>query len=183
MFAGVLLAYLVGSLWYSWMLKRIAMVDVLTLAGLYTVRVVAGGEAIVVQPSFWLLAFSMFMFLSVAVAKRYTELQAARAAGLTTASGRGYTTDDLPLLLAAGIAAGFISVLVMALYVNVGSERLYRHPQALWLVCPLMLYWVCRIWLKAHRRELHDDPVVFALRDRPSLLVAALCAVLILVAT
>jgi 4-hydroxybenzoate polyprenyltransferase len=182
LFVGVLLVYLASTFWYSWVLKRIAMVDVLALAGLYTVRVLAGDAAIMVAPSFWLLAFSMFMFLNLAVVKRYTELQAALEAGDSTARGRGYTTDDLPLLLSSGTSSAFISVLVLALYVNDGSEALYRYPQALWLLCPLMLYWICRVWRKAHRGELHDDPVVFALRDRPSLLVVCLCATLMVIA-
>jgi 4-hydroxybenzoate polyprenyltransferase len=183
MFVGVLLLYLVGTFWYSWHLKRVAMVDVLTLAGLYTVRVIAGGAAIDVAPSFWLLAFSMFMFLSLALVKRYTELHSALGQGKSAASGRGYTTDDLTLLLSCGTSSAFISVMVLALYVNEGSETLYRYPQALWLLCPLMLYWVCRVWLKTYRGELHDDPVVFALRDRPSLLVVCLCGALVVAAT
>ncbi len=183
LFVGVLLLYLVGTFWYSWHLKRVAMVDVLTLAGLYTVRVIAGGAAIAVAPSFWLLAFSMFMFLSLALVKRYTELHSALGQGQSAARGRGYTTDDLTLLLSCGTSSAFISVMVLALYVNEGSEVLYRYPQALWLLCPLMLYWVCRVWLKTYRGELHDDPVVFALRDRPSLLVVCLCGVLVIATT
>ena len=182
-FVAVLCLYVATTFWYSWVLKRIAMVDVLTLAALYTIRVIAGGAAVAVEPSFWLLAFSMFMFLSLGLVKRYTELRAALNSNLVDASGRGYTTDDLPLLVSCGTSAGFISVLVMALYVNGGTEQLYKHPKALWLLCPLMLYWVCRVWRKAHRGELHDDPVVFAISDRPSWLVVCLCAVLILIAT
>jgi len=182
-FVAVLCLYIAVTFWYSWLLKRIAMVDVLTLAGLYTIRVIAGGAAIAVEASFWLLAFSMFMFLSLGMVKRYTELRAALNANLFEASGRGYTTDDLVLLLSCGTSAGFISVLVMALYINGGTQHLYRHPQALWMLCPLMLYWVCRVWRKAHRGELHDDPVVFAISDRPSLLVVCLCVILIVVAT
>ena len=181
-FAAMLLGYLAITSWYSFHLKRIAMVDVLTLAGLYTVRVLAGGAAIAVDPSFWLLAFSMFMFLSLALVKRYTELRRALQAGEFVAAGRGYTTDDLALLLSCGTSAGLISVLVLALYVDVGTEQLYRRPQALWLLCPLMLYWVLRVWRKAHREELHHDPVVFAMRDKPSLAVAALCMILIVAA-
>ncbi|MEP7311777.1 MAG: UbiA family prenyltransferase [Pseudomonadota bacterium] len=182
-FLASLLLYLAITFWYSWALKRIAMVDVLTLAALYTIRVIAGSAAIAVEPSFWLLAFSMFMFLSLALVKRYTELHAAFSAGRVEASGRGYTTADLALLLSCGTSSGFISVLVLALYVNSGSESLYRYPQALWLLCPLMLYWICRVWLKTHRGQLHDDPVVFAIKDRPSLATAVLCVTLVLLAT
>lgn len=177
-FGGVLLAYLVGTFWYSWTLKRIAMVDVLALAGLYTVRVVAGAAAIGVAPSFWLLAYSMFLFLSLALVKRYCELKVNLEAGKTGAAGRGYNTDDLPLLLSAGTSAGLISVLVLALYVHDASEGLYSRPYLLWLICPLLLYWVVRVWRKAHRGELEHDPVVFALRDRPSLAVFAACVIL-----
>ncbi len=182
MFVAILLLYLVGTIWYSWTLKRIAMVDVLTLAGLYTIRVIAGSAAINVEPSFWLLAFSMFMFLSLALVKRYTELRAVFVSGRAEATGRGYTTEDLSLLLSYGSAAGLISVLVLALYVNEGTENLYQYPKILWLLCPLMLYWISRVWRKTHRGELHDDPVVFAIKDRPSLLVVSLCIVLVFLA-
>lgn len=181
-FLGVLMLYLAGTLWYSFALKKIAMVDVLSLAGLYTVRVLAGGAAVAVIPSFWLLGFSMFIFFSLATAKRYTELRSALALQRTSAMGRGYTTDDLPLLLSCGTSAGFIAVLVLALYMNLAAEVLYRHPQALWLVCPLMLYWICRVWRKTHHGELHDDPVVFAIKDPPSLAVLCMCGLLVWVA-
>ena len=183
LFVAILVLYLVGTLWYSLSLKRMAMVDVLTLAGLYTVRVIAGGAAIAVIPSFWLLAFSVFLFLSLAMAKRHTELRSLLSTGRSMAAGRGYTVDDLPLLLACGTSAAFVSVLVLAFYINVGANELYRYPQALWLLCPLLLYWICRVWLKAHRGELHDDPIVFALKDRPSLAVACLCGLLVWVAS
>jgi 4-hydroxybenzoate polyprenyltransferase len=177
-FSVALLVYLAATLLYSFKLKRIAMVDALSLAGLYTVRVIAGGAAIAIMPTFWLLAFSMFVFLSLAMVKRYTELRSVLATGKSVAAGRGYTTDDLPLLLACGISSGFLSVLVLALYINVGANDLYRDPHSLWLLCPLLLYWVCRVWQKTHRGELHDDPVVFALRDKPSLFVAVSAGVL-----
>ena len=182
-FTIVLLFYLVTTLWYSFVLKRIAMVDALSLAGLYTVRVIAGGAAVAVMPSFWMLAFSMFIFLSLAMVKRYTELRSVLIAGRSVAAGRGYTTDDLPLMLSCGISSGFVCVLVLALYINVGASQLYRDPRALWLTCPLLLYWVCRVWRKTSRGELHDDPVVFALRDKPSIIVGVLCAVLMWLAT
>jgi 4-hydroxybenzoate polyprenyltransferase len=175
----VLLIYLVGTLWYSFALKRIPMVDVLTLAGLYTVRVIAGGAAIAIDPSFWLLAFSLFLFLSLAIVKRYTELRSILSSGGLAAAGRGYTTDDLPLLLSFGTSAGLVSVLVLALYINSGAASLYRSPQLLWLLCPIALYWISRIWRKAYRGELHEDPVVFAVSDKPSLVVGCISAVLI----
>ena len=174
-----LLVYLVTTLWYSKVLKRIAMVDVLTLAGLYTLRLIAGAAAVAVVPSFWLLAFSMFLFLGLAIIKRYTELRAVLHAGNKSAAGRGYTTDDLPLLLSCGTATSFVSILVLALYVNDGSAGMYRHPEVLWLLCPPVLYWILRVWRKTFRGELHDDPVVFALRDWPSLAVGAISALIL----
>jgi 4-hydroxybenzoate polyprenyltransferase len=176
----MLLLYLAGTLWYSFVLKRIGMVDVLALAGLYTVRLLAGGVAIAVVPSFWLLAFSMFMFLNLAIVKRYVELRSLLTAGESVAPGRGYETGDLSLLLSCGTSAGLMSALVFALYINSSATAtLYRHGGVLWLMCPLLLYWVLRVWRKAHRNELHDDPVVFALTDRPSLLVGFSCVVLL----
>jgi 4-hydroxybenzoate polyprenyltransferase/phosphoserine phosphatase len=179
LFVLVLLTYVIWTLWYSLMLKRIAMVDVLSLAGLYTVRVIAGGAAVLIVPSFWLLAFSMFLFLSLAMAKRYTELRAALSSGKLEAAGRGYLTDDLSLLLSFGASSGLMSVLVLALYMNGGTGQLYRHPEALWMLCPMLLYWICRIWRKAYRGELHHDPVVFAVQDRPSLAVGCVCVALV----
>jgi 4-hydroxybenzoate polyprenyltransferase/phosphoserine phosphatase len=181
-YAASLAIYLAGTLWYSIALKRIAMVDVLALAGLYTMRVLAGGVATDIIPSFWLLAFSMFMFLNLAIVKRYVELRSLLSGGQAVAIGRGYNTDDLSLLLSCGASAGFTSVLVLALYINGGMPASYRYPQALWLLCPLLLYWILRVWRKAHRDELHDDPVVFALTDKPSLFVAFLGFVLFWIA-
>lgn len=167
-------AYVVATLWYSLSLKSRAMVDVFLLAGLYTLRLLAGAAAIGVAPSFWLLAFSMFLFFSLAMVKRYTELRARLRAGSVHAPGRGYTTDDLPLLLVFGAGGGLLAVLVLALYIDIGAPAIYPAPHFLWLTCPLLLYWVGRVWLKAHRGTMHDDPVVFALGDRPSLGVLAL---------
>lgn len=178
LFAPVLLLYLATSLWYSMALKRIAMVDVLALAGLYSVRIVAGGVAVAVTPSFWLLAFSVFLFLSLAAAKRYAELHAASHAGRTDAPGRGYTTADLPLLQSSGLASGYLSVLVLALYVNSSAAEIYARPHIMWLLCPVLLYWMNRVWLKTTRGQMHHDPVVFALTDRPSWIAFAIGAVL-----
>jgi 4-hydroxybenzoate polyprenyltransferase len=178
-FGLLLTVYLIVTVWYSKALKRVAMVDVLTLAGLYTLRIIAGAAAVTVMPSFWLLAFSMFLFLGLAIVKRYTELRAVLQAGNQTAAGRGYTIEDLPLLLACGASTSFVSVLVLALYVNDGSAAMYRHPELLWLMCPPVLYWILRVWRKTYRGELHDDPVVFAIRDWPSLAVGGICTLLL----
>jgi 4-hydroxybenzoate polyprenyltransferase len=178
-----LTGYIIATVWYSRSLKRIPMVDVLTLAALYAVRVIAGSAATNLMPTFWLLAFTMFLFLSLAVAKRYSELKLLMSSGRRETAGRGYTTEDVPLLQSCGLSSGYISVLVMALYVNSDvAERAYAHPKFLWLLCPLLLYWVTRVWIKTSRGQMDADPVVFALRDRPSLMVAALALVLILAA-
>lgn len=182
-FVAVLAGYFVITCGYSLGLKRVPVVDVMLLAGLYTVRVVAGAAAISILPSFWLLAFSMFIFLSLALVKRYTELDGLRSGGELTANGRGWHVDDLPLVQALGVSAGLMCVLVLALYIDsVSAQRLYATPELLWLVCPLLLYWVSRLWLKTHRGEVHDDPVVFALRDRVSLGIGAITAVVVVLA-
>ena len=178
-FLLILGLYLVTSLAYSLYLKRILLVDVVVLAGLYTIRIIAGGTAVSITPSFWLLAFSMFLFLSLAMVKRYSELLEMEE-GRSYIPGRGYMRADLETLGALGASGGYLAVLVLALYVN--SEEVsatYRHPEAIWLVCPLLLYWVSRVWVVAGRGRMHDDPLVFALKDRVTLM-AGLLAVLIL---
>ena len=182
-FALALLAYCVMTLAYSFKLKRIVMIDVVMLAALYTVRIVAGAVAIDQPLSFWLLAFSMFIFLSLALLKRYTELNSVRSSGKEKAAGRGYGTADLPLLQSLGAAAGYISVMVLALYINSPeSLKLYTRPQVLWLLCPLLLYWISRAWVIAHRGHMHDDPVVFAATDRGSQIIVLLFVVVALAA-
>jgi 4-hydroxybenzoate polyprenyltransferase/phosphoserine phosphatase len=172
-FAGVLMGYYVLTWAYSVRLKRAALVDVMTLAALYTVRIIAGAAATLIAPSFWLLAFSMFIFISLGCVKRYTELNDATPASMTGKQhGRGYWKSDLPLLLSLGTSSGYCTALVVALYINSPeSQSLYRHSKPLWLLCPLILYWISRVWLLTVRSQMHDDPVVFALRDRISLLV------------
>jgi len=171
-------AYFVLTVAYSLRLKQIPMVDVLTLAGLYTLRIIAGAAAIAVPLTFWLLSFSMFLFLSLAFIKRYSELLTARSNGQASAlRGRGYTTQDLELVANLGGSAGYTCVLVLALYIqDAHTASLYATPQYIWLACPLLLYWISRAWLIAHRGQMHDDPIVFALKDRASWVVAALFA-------
>jgi 4-hydroxybenzoate polyprenyltransferase len=148
------------------------------LAALYTIRIVAGAMAINVVLSFWLLLFSVFLFLSLALLKRYTELDGMQRQGKLHAAGRGYHIEDLPMLMSFGSASGYLCILVLALYINSPDvTRLYTHPQVIWFLCVLLLYWISRVWLKAHRGEMHDDPVVFALKDRVSLLIGALAMV------
>jgi len=182
-FLGALAVYFVLTLAYSFRLKQTAMVDVLSLAALYTLRIVAGAFAVSVALSFWLLSFSMFVFLSLAFTKRYSELRAARDAGQSKPlRGRGYVQQDLELVSSLGSNAGYIAVLVLAFYIQDShTAQLYAQPMLIWLACPLLLYWISRVWLIAHRGHMHDDPIVFAIKDRASWLVGALfCAVFVL---
>ncbi len=182
-FCAVLAGYYAVTWAYSVRLKRAAIVDVMTLAGLYTLRIIAGAAATGIPPSFWLLAFAIFMFLSLGIVKRYTELYDASRAGTGGGHGRGYGAEDLGLLMSLGTAAGYCAVVVMALYINSSdSQLLYKHSRALWLICPLMLYWISRVWLLTSRGQMHDDPVVFAVRDRLSLANFALIGAVVLYA-
>lgn len=183
-FMTALVGYLAASLLYSSWLKRHAVVDCLTLASLYTLRVIAGAAAVAIFPSFWLIVFSGFMFLSLAFMKRYAELQALAAAGRRDTPGRGYAVADAPLVLALGIAAGQTAVLVLALYLQGDTvAALYRTPEIIWSAVPLLLFWVNWAWLKAHRGEMHDDPVVFAVNDPASRTVAVLLLATFLLAS
>jgi len=183
-FCAVLGLYLTVTLFYSVRLKSIVLVDVLVLAGLYTLRIIAGAAAVDVPVSFWLLGFSVFLFLSLAMVKRYSELQGLREKGDTaSAAGRGYQVVDLDTLISLGTSAGYAAVLVLALYVNSEEVKvLYSYPPVIWLLCPVALYWVSRVWLKTRREEMHDDPIVFAAKDPVSRLVAIIGVVILLVA-
>jgi 4-hydroxybenzoate polyprenyltransferase/phosphoserine phosphatase len=173
-FVAVLLLYFLVTLLYSFRLKTIAIVDVLVLAGLYTLRIIAGAAVVNLIPSFWLLAFSMFLFTSLAVIKRYTELNDAHNDGKPLIR-RGYGYDDIEILQSLGVTSGYMAILVLALYINSSQvSELYRYPEAIWMLCPLMMYWVSRIWLIAKRQELHQDPVVFAIKDKQSYFIAAM---------
>jgi 4-hydroxybenzoate polyprenyltransferase len=182
-FGLMLLLYLSLTVAYTIFLKRLVVVDVLVLAGLYTLRVLAGGLAAGVEVSPWLLAFSMFFFLSLAFVKRYTELRGVGDGG--GGSRRGYAAGDAELLKSFGTASGYLSVLVLALYINQSREvvQLYRRPEALWLIGPCLLYWVTRVWLLADRGRLHDDPVVFTVKDPASYAVGALILLVIAAAS
>lgn len=168
-FQLALALYYAVTLAYSLVLKQVLLVDLLVLAGLYTMRIIAGAAAIALVPSFWLLAFSMFFFYSLALVKRCAELISAIEAGKAKVSGRSYKQEDLEGLAQTGIVSGFLAILVFALYINSSeTAALYTHPEALWLLCPLMLYWINRVWLLTRRDKMHDDPVVFAIYDRRS---------------
>jgi 4-hydroxybenzoate polyprenyltransferase len=184
-FTLALSCYYALTLAYSLVLKRIMTVDVITLATLYTVRVVAGAMVFDIRLTFWMLAFSMFLFLSLALIKRYAELRESRSLGKTGRTrGRGYDPGDLEMIASLGAASGYLAVLVLALYIqDQSTQALYQHPQVIWLACPLLLYWITRIWMIAHRGQMHDDPLVFAIKDRNSLIFAVLFATVFWFAT
>jgi len=172
-FLWLLLLYQGGTLAYSFWLKRLLMADVTVLAGLYTVRILAGGAATGIVVSPWLLLFSVCIFSSLAFLKRFVEFQDSE----TESESRAYQKDDAPLLAAMGIGSAMISILVLALYINSDSVRiLYHEPHFLWPACPLLMYYLNRLWLLARRRELTHDPVWFVIRDRAAYVVLALVA-------
>jgi 4-hydroxybenzoate polyprenyltransferase/phosphoserine phosphatase len=167
---------------YSCLLKRLILIDCLTLAMLYTLRVVAGAIALGQFLSFWLLAFSVFLFLSLAFVKRYAELEIQQLSGNLKINGRGYHTSDASIIQSMGIVSGYTSVLVLALYLN--SEAvviLYRFPELIWGAVPIMLLWISWMWMQAHRGNMHDDPLVFAAKD-PVSLISALLVALVMIA-
>lgn len=170
-FLIVLAVYYGLTLAYSFKLKQLVMVDVVTLASLYSIRIIAGAAAVGVTLSFWLLSFSMFLFLSLAIVKRYTELLKLRSRNVSKTLGRGYQVEDAELLAPLGGASGYISVLVLALYINSPDVKaLYSEPMLMWPACLIMLYWVSRTWIIAHRGNMNDDPIVFALKDKASII-------------
>lgn len=184
-FALMLLLYILLSASYSLVFKRILLLDVFVLAALYTHRILAGGVALHVEISPWLLAFSMFFFLSLAFAKRYSELTLMRAANEPGAHGRGYLVGDIDILRVVGPASGYMAVLIFCLYISESASfaaSLYPHRELLWGVCPVLLYWITRVWFLAERHVLTDDPLLFALRDRVSYLAGLLILGIVLLA-
>ncbi len=184
-FTSMLGGYLVLSFLYSIYFKKQLLVDVIVLAGLYTYRILAGGVAVDVTVTTWLLAFSMFFFLSLAFAKRYNELMLLRSQDATDTRRRAYLVDEMDLLLSVGPTTGCLSILVLALYISESPEvrLLYRSVPLLWFLCPILLYWILRVWFIARRGELPADPVVFSLTDKNSILVGALVIALLFVAS
>jgi 4-hydroxybenzoate polyprenyltransferase/phosphoserine phosphatase len=179
-----LMFYFVLTCAYSLGLKRIMLVDCITLAMLYTLRVVAGAAAANLPLSFWLLGFTVFLFLSLAFVKRYAELQELLLTGKEKAHGRGYFATDAPLIQTFGITSGYASVLVLALYLNSEAVvKLYRTPEIVWGAVPVLLFWISWMWMQAHRENMHDDPLVFAVKDKTSLLAGVMFAVFIALGT
>jgi len=189
-FLGWLGLYAVTTLTYSIHLKRRLLLDVFVLSGLYTVRILAGWGATGIEVSAWLAGFSVFFFLSLAYVKRFSELEGLRErgemAGATASasnkslSGRGYAVGDLEQLRALGVGAAYASVVVLTLYIsNSGAGALYRHPVRLWMTVPVLLLWLSHVWMLASRGQMHDDPVVYAITDKRSLLMGVLMAVVV----
>lgn len=183
LFLPALGLYFALTLAYSLRLKDVAILDVLILAAGYTLRVMAGALAVAIRPSPWLLAFCIFLFFSLALVKRYAELMAMRAVEGQRAHARGYRLEDSELLVALGVASGYLSVLVLALHITGDlAHRFYRNYELVWLVCILLLYWISHVWLQAHRCQMHDDPLVFAGRDRLSRVLILLMLLLLVLA-
>ncbi len=179
-FVLVLGSYVALTLAYSLVLKRRLLIDIIVLGGLYTIRVFGGVAAMQQPQSPWLLMFSLFLFLSLAAVKRCSELVARREAGKSAPLGRGYRLVDLQVLFPLAAASGYAAVLVVTLYLSSPEVvELYSHPSRMWLICPLLLYWISRVLVIAGRNELHDDPVIFALTDRTSWLTGVLIAFII----
>jgi 4-hydroxybenzoate polyprenyltransferase len=183
-FLGVLALYCVLTLSYSLRLKDMVILDVLALAGLHAVRVIAGCAAVSIPPSAWLIAFCVFLFFSLAMIKRYAELVVMRTIEGAHAHARAYELEDSELLAALGGASGYLAVLVLALYISSeATANMFGRHQVIWLVCVLLLYWISYMWLMAHRARMHDDPLVFALKDNVSRVLIALMAAIFLLAT
>ncbi len=183
-FAQVAVLYLLVTLAYSARIKRMLMLDVFTLAGLFTLRILAGIAAVSHPMSPWLLAFSMFFFLSLACIKRYGECLVLTAEGMRQLPGRAYRLGDAPWLMAMGAASAFSAVSTFFLFlVDPGSPIVtYPNPHWMWLICVILGYWICRTWALTVRGDMHDDPVLFAMKDRLSLLLVGVIAVLVLLA-
>lgn len=180
-FAAWLMVYFGLTCAYSLGLKRLVLVDCLVLAVLYTLRLVAGAAAVVIPLSYWLLAFALFLFLSLAFVKRYAELQGQVFHHSGKISGRGYYSTDAPLVQTLGVTSGYASAIVLALYVNSDIvAHLYRCPACIWGTIPILLFWLSWVWLQAHRGQMHDDPLVFAVKDTASLLAGALFVLLLI---
>ena len=168
-FLGMLLAYLALTIFYSWVVKEYVLMDVLMLSVLFTIRILAGAVAIGVATSSWLLAFSVFTFLSLALVKRCAELMVLKDSGSAATRGRDYRVTDLVVLWPLGVGAALCAVVVFGLFISAPeTQTRYATPQLLWLVAVGLVYWMARLWIKTSRGEMHDDPVVYALKDRGS---------------
>ncbi len=175
-----LVTYTVITLAYSLRLKRMVLVDVIVLSGLYTLRILAGSAATNAPISPWLAGFCIFFFLSLAMVKRFSEMSNLLSEGASPANGRGYLTSDVEQLRSFGTSSAYASVVVFTLYINNPEVlRLYHHPQRLWLLAPILILWLSRVWLLASRGDLDEDPVIFALTDRRSMLLGAVAVLVV----
>lgn len=173
-FLSWLILYFAITCAYSWGLKKLILVDCLTLALLYTLRIISGATVACHELSFWLLAFSVFLFFSLALVKRFAEIEVQSPKGNEKIHGRGYKILDAPLIQTMGIVSGYSSVLVLALYLNSETViKLYKAPLLIWGAVPVMLFWISWVWMQAHRGKMHDDPLIFALKDHVSLCAGA----------
>lgn len=180
-FFVILLLYLLLTSAYSFILKKLYIVDIILLSSLYTIRLIAGAFAVNVEISPWLLAFSMFIFLSLAFVKRYTEIKVMIAENKAKTAGRGYLVTDESLLSSAGVGSGLMSVLVFLLYAQSPEVvELYQNPEFFYAIAPFLLYWLLRIWFLAHRDQMHDDPIVFTVKDRTSYIVGIIIFILVI---
>lgn len=176
-FGVACMAYLAITLAYSFRLKRMPLIDVLTIALLFTMRIVAGAALMNGATSHWLLNFSGFFFASLAFIKRDIELVMVANEGRRKPAGRNYRITDRPILVAFGVGLGIASLVVLALFIAAVLEARhtqYSRPQLLWLAHALITYWMLRLWLKCHRGQIADDPVVYAMRDPASIAVIVL---------
>lgn len=183
-FGLALFGYFVLTLAYSFALKRVMLIDVFSLAALYTARLVAGSAACGIPLSYWLILFSGLIFLSLAMVKRYAELTQSRKEGTPAAAGRGYLTQDLAILQTFGCAAGYTAVLVLALYMRSDEVRtMYRHEAGLWVLFWLTLFWISHVWMIAFRGQMDDDPILFAVKNKISLGVIVACVASVVLAS
>jgi 4-hydroxybenzoate polyprenyltransferase len=179
----VLCAYACATTFYSMIGKRIAILDVMLLAGLYTMRLIAGAETVHVPLSEWFMGFSMFFFVSLAFVKRYAEI-ISRKDSISVIPGRGYGAGDELILLTAGLASAMLSILVLALYINSETVmQLYTHPQYLWVLCPVILTWLLQLWFLAHRGKMHDDPIITMARTPMTYIVLSIIVFTVIAAT
>lgn len=179
-----LFLYFVLTSSYSLFFRKVVLLDCVVLSLLYTIRIIAGGEAAHLVNSFWLLTFSVFLFLSLAFIKRYAEIEIRIFEGQKVLKGRGYYTSDAGLLHALGIASGYSATLILALYLNSDVvSSLYFSPYFIWADIPVLLFWISWMWLKAHRGEMHDDPVIFAIKDKISILAGLFFALFLFLGT
>ncbi len=180
----VLLIYFCLSLLYTLVLKRYLFIDILSLSGFFTMRLIIGHEATGIVYSAWLFAFSMFFFLSLACLKRCSELQRLKQIGHSQVLGRGYFIGDLPMVTGFGVVSGYLSVLVFALYINSANVfMLYNRSYVLWLACPVLLYWISHIWILSHRGQVPEDSIEFMFKDKKNYVLLMILMLILAAAT